>query len=208
MDPRLKERLIGAAVLIALAVWLIPLVLDGPAPVRETAPLTLDLPLGEEIPALRTRTIDLDDRRVDSPQPLPQTARNEVEAPSGSTVTTAALPEPVPERDEAPAAVSAEQARPRVAEAPTEQASSAAPVAAPRGDWVVQLGSFGERENAERLAKRVSTFGAEPEVSTTRAGGRVMYRVRVGPHASRDLAEAAASSLSAHGFIAQVVTID
>jgi DedD protein len=193
MDPRLKERLIGAAVLIALAVWLIPLVLDGPAPVRETAPLTLDLPLGEEIPALRTQTIDLDDRRVDSPQPLPQTA---------------ALPEPVPERDEAPAAVSAEQARPRVAEAPTEQASSAAPVAAPRGDWVVQLGSFGERENAERLAKRVSTFGAEPEVSTTRAGGRVMYRVRVGPHASRDLAEAAASSLSAHGFIAQVVTID
>gem|GEM_PF-2816643 len=33
-----------------------------------------------------------------------------------------------------------------------------------------------------------------------------MYRVRVGPHETRAAAEAAASALAAHGFVAQVVT--
>jgi DedD protein len=215
MDPQLKERLIGAAVLIALAVWLIPLVLDGPAPVRETSPLTLELPLGEETPALRTQTIDLDDPRVDSPQPAPltQTARNEAieSLPAGTPAAAPPErePEPEPAHDDTPAVEPPQLSRPSVAATPSVQASLSEPEpAAPSGDWMVQLGSFGERENAERVAKRVGTFGAAPEVSTTRSGGRVMYRVRVGPHDSRDLAEAAASSLSAHGFVAQVVTID
>ena len=40
MDQGLKERLVGAAVLVAIAVWLIPWVLDGPeAPVETTAQL-------------------------------------------------------------------------------------------------------------------------------------------------------------------------
>jgi cell division protein FtsN len=35
-----------------------------------------------------------------------------------------------------------------------------------------------------------------------------MYRVRVGPHDSRARADAAASALTAHGFVAQVVAAD
>ena len=85
------------------------------------------------------------------------------------------------------------------------------PVSAPRaaqGGWVVQLGSFSEEENARRLAQRVATFGYSPDISNHRASGRTMYRVRVGPHESRARADAAASALSAHGFVAQVVTAD
>jgi DedD protein len=76
------------------------------------------------------------------------------------------------------------------------------------GGWVVQLGSFGEEENARRLAQRIGTYGYKPEVSNHRAGGRVMYRVRLGAYASRAQADATASSLAAHGFVAQVVAAD
>ena len=73
---------------------------------------------------------------------------------------------------------------------------------------MVQLGSFGEEENARRLADRVTTFGFTPRVSTYTASGRPMFRVRVGPETSRERAAAVASSLSAHGFVAQVVSQD
>jgi DedD protein len=69
----------------------------------------------------------------------------------------------------------------------------------------VQIGSYAEEENARRQAARVSTYGFDARVSTYTAGGRAMQRVRVGPQASRDRAQAAASALSVHGFVAQVV---
>ena len=44
MDSRLKERLIGAAVLVALGVWLIPWLLDGSARPRDADMAALELP--------------------------------------------------------------------------------------------------------------------------------------------------------------------
>lgn len=266
MDPQLKERLIGAAVLVALAVWLIPWILDGPPPEAPAEPgEALALPALDEAPALRTQTIDLSARRgIDTAAPVVSppvavdvtAARREAEgrAPGEAVRDAAASAAPArakdaadgpartfgsahraPARDVAAPAASAAEASasaassqatqsdaPALNEATTRAAPtthSAAPAAPepsgeatePRmtaGDWAVQLGSFGERQNAERLARRVASFGADPEVTTTRAAGRTMYRVRVGPHATRAQAEAAASSLSAHGFVAQVVTVE
>jgi DedD protein len=98
-------------------------------------------------------------------------------------------------------------ARGTAADAPAREAAPAARTEAnATGDWAVQVGSFGDEDNARRLADRVTAFGHAPKISTYRAGGRVMYRVRVGPQATRAAAEAAASALAAHGFPAQVVT--
>jgi cell division septation protein DedD len=73
----------------------------------------------------------------------------------------------------------------------------------------VQLGSFGDDANAKKLAQRVNTVGYRPAVSPHKSsGGRVLYRVRVGPYEKRSEADATASSLSAHGFVAQVVAAD
>jgi DedD protein len=93
------------------------------------------------------------------------------------------------------------------ADAPPREAAPAARAEAnATGDWAVQLGSFGDEDNARRLADRVAALGHAPKISTYRAGGRVMYRVRVGPQATRAAAEAARSALAAHGVTAQVVT--
>ena|SRR5690606_17679576 len=258
MDQGLKERLIGAAVLAALAVWLVPWLLDGPdEPLLDDRPaLELPVPSGH-VGELRTEIIDLSPRRDASAAPSgggrtaePAPARP-AEGGDGAAAATArpaaaslreeaasapSAARAVPDADEGRAAQSTATEPPASTSAPARSATAAAPSgsassasvsspstssastssasAAPAaraetsesGGWAVQVGSFGQEENARRHADRVSMYGYSPKISTFRAGGRVMYRVRIGPHPTREAAEAAASALAAHGFVAQVVT--
>jgi DedD protein len=174
MDSRLKERLIGAAVLVALGVWLIPWLLDGGVRTPESAAPGLELPAEAEATPVRAQTIRLDQRAASTAAPA-----------QASTVA-----------DTPPATHVA--ASPEAQGAPPAESHAA-------GVWSVQLGSFGDAANAERLASRVDAFGHEAAVSDVKASGKVMHRVRLGPYATRGEAEAVKSSLSVHGFVAQVV---
>ena len=205
MEQRLKERLIGAAILVALAVWLIPWVLDGRAPPADDGgPVPLQLPAPKAKAPERTQTINL----AGPSQQSTVVAANEAGAPAGGDAS------PAPP-DQAATATggtapqkhhSAPQSTPSSASSSARQAPPAQSAAAPQ--WVVQLGSFGEQDNAQRLAKRVASVGFDANISTHRSDGQVLYRVRIGPKPSRNAAEAVASALSAHGFVAQVVTAD
>ena len=61
MDQGLKERLVGAAVLVAIAVWLIPWVLDGTEDGAEAPASALQLPAAEEPVPMRTQLLKLGD---------------------------------------------------------------------------------------------------------------------------------------------------
>lgn len=202
MDRSLKERLVGAAVLVAIGAWLIPWVLDGPERVAapESAALTLPSPDIENPPS-RTETIVLD--RRDSPVAL------EPQGPTASTDTPAPTPSAAPRPQSAPPSrerVEATEQPPSEPVAASPAAADAAPAAPAEGTrWYVQLGAFGDRANAERLAARVGTYGYQAHVSDFASSGRTVHRVRVGPEPSRARAEAIASALSAHSFVAQVV---
>lgn len=81
-------------------------------------------------------------------------------------------------------------------------ARGAAPTPAPSTlPWVVQVGSFAERERAERHADRVRAAGntvfLEPYMGLT--------RVKVGPYPSRAEAQSALSALEGAGFEGIVV---
>jgi cell division septation protein DedD len=65
------------------------------------------------------------------------------------------------------------------------------------GGYLVQLGSFGSRANAERLAKKVRAQGFAVSVSQGSPGH--LYRVRVGPAHDRAAAGELAQQLRAHG---------
>ncbi len=67
MDQGLKERLVGAAVLIAIAVWLVPWVLDGPETPLESGGSSLQLPAAEEPMPMRTQTLRLGDDAEQAP---------------------------------------------------------------------------------------------------------------------------------------------
>jgi DedD protein len=91
------------------------------------------------------------------------------------------------------------------AQPPGAHADSRQPAA---GSFVVQLGSFSSRDNAERLvrdmtAKGFNTFIAPP----IKTNGRELYRVRVGPTRDRASAEALAAQLKRMGQSGSIVPI-
>jgi len=214
MDQGLKERLVGAAVLVAIGVWLIPWVLDGPEAPLETNANSLQLPAAEEPMPMRTQTLRLGDdaepvaeqpAAVTPPQPEP-TATASVPAPSDAPETAdetpaATTPAPAPAVAATPPPT---QTPARAAPAESRTAAAATPkpaaTAAADGKWVVQLGVFSEEANARRIAQRSGTFGYKADVSSYRANGRTLYRVRVGSATTRGQADATASALRAHGL--------
>jgi DedD protein len=207
MDQGLKERLVGAAVLVAIAVWLVPWVLDGPEADVETPGGSLQLPAAEEPMPMRTQTLRLGETpepsaeikaapAVTSPEALADTRRTAADEPKAPEVESTAV-----------AAASTEASAPVEAPVPASTAAPVpktppkpAPAATATGDWLVQLGSFSEEANARRLAQQAGTYGHKAQVSSYKSGGRTLYRVRVGPQATRAAADAAASALRAHGI--------
>lgn len=82
-------------------------------------------------------------------------------------------------------------------------ASGAAPAASTSalagGSFYVQTGAFSTMENAERQRGAVRSYGAS-EVSQASAGGRDVWRVRVGPYTTADAASIVADRLKRSGY--------
>ena len=182
MERSLKERLVGAMVLVVLGVLLIPVFLDGgskPGRVQRT----LELPADTGI-EMQTRNIDLD-RRKPAASPAPSEVQPEARTP--------------------PPVVKKEQTTPAAAGTPGKLTVAATPKATVTGQWAVQLGSFGDRGNAERLAQSVNAQGYTAFVARFDEQGKALHRVRVGPASTRGQAESLAKRLAADGHTGQVV---
>ena len=230
MDRSLKERLIGATVLVGLAVWLIPWVLDGPLPDIDLEPA--QVPAAERSPPLRTQTIRLDSPEDPSVQagvadihgrpvtPGSQTAAETARAldterdpvtlilPASEGAASDAAPGTASAVVIAESAEGSSDASGDLAARVSDETSTEASSRHPGSGWLIQVGSFGDEENARRQADRVAALGYTAKLYTHSSGGRVMYRVRVGPELSREGADDIALSLTAHGFVAQVVSSD
>jgi DedD protein len=212
MDPRAKQRLTGAIILVALFVLLVPELLTGPKSVNR--------PATPEEEGLRRYTIDLS-----APTPgnapaqpdvaLPPVAGNPDEraVPGEPAVPEAATPEEpaTPDIAAAPAPAPATAAPPAAAPVPAPAAPRPAPTrqeAPPaKGSFVVQLGSFGSRDNAERLVRDMTAKGFATFIAPITTNGRELYRVRVGPTRDRASAEALASQLKRAGQSGSIVPI-
>jgi DedD protein len=212
MDESLKARLIGAAVLVAVAVLLIPELLSG----RKTAePQPAD---SAEARGSRTFTIELNggNAAVDPQPPVAEApARASVavaEQPAAEPPAAAPAesgPELAPEREpvaprEPPAVAKASPAAP--VQPPAETATAPAPVT--RGGWAVQVGAFGSAAAAQRLVQDLQGAGYRAYVSPVTRSGKTLHRVRVGPEAGRDDANRLAGRLKGRGLPTAVVAND
>ncbi|HEU4591252.1 MAG TPA: SPOR domain-containing protein [Steroidobacteraceae bacterium] len=220
MESRAKQRLTGAIIVVALFVLLVPELLTGP---RDAHP-----PETAADDGLRRYTIDLDARDaggqsatsagpeapvnlppVMSPEPAPSVTTN-----PGATSNGVTTP---PESADTPAASPAGSApAPAVRAAPAEGsagnavAQTAPPrptAAAANGKYVVQLGSFGSRDNAERLVRDMTAKGFSAFIAPITTNGRELYRVRVGPTRDRASAEALAAQLKRVGQSGSIVPL-
>jgi DedD protein len=215
MDSRAKQRLTGAVILVALFVLLVPELLTGPRG-TDTAGTA-----AEE--GMRRYTIDLNSANPAVPPPdsqpvepavaLPQPASQEPLAQPGEAAlpaTVAPAPATTPPAAAAtpPAVVSAPAPAPVQAPAPRAEAPKPAPATRVEpGSFVVQLGSFAGRDNADRLVRDMTAKGFAAFVAPIKSGGRELYRVRVGPTRDRAQAEALAAQLRRVGQTGSIVPI-
>lgn len=207
MDESLKARLIGAAVLVAVAVLLIPELLSG----RKTAePQSAD---SAEARGTRTFTIELNGgSAAGDPQP-PPVAEAPAPAPVAAVERPAAEPrvaapaEPVPEPDVPREPPAVAKAPPAIAVKPPVE-TAPAPAAVTHGGWAVQVGAFGSAAAAQRLVKDLQGAGYRAFVSPVTRSGKTLYRVRVGPEAGRDDANRLAERLKGRGLPTAVVAND
>jgi DedD protein len=219
---KVKERLTGAIILVALIVLLVPELLTGPV---RTTTRAAAVASSAEGPPLLSYTIKLgDDARARSAapaasgpaQPAPLTASAAAD-PAGTAAPPAPAGATTPVEPAAPAAVAPAAVAPAaVAPAAVAPAAATAPpaagpggksaAAAPGAGWVVQLGSFASHANAEQLARKVHAQGFTVSVSQG-SRGRRLYRVRVGPVADRPAAMQLAQRLRASGHSGAVVPL-
>jgi DedD protein len=193
MDRALKERIIGAAVLVVFVVLVVPVFLDGPPQSGEI--VSERVPLPGQAAEDETRTVVLN-RDRDEPVPVPapvtqaQTERQQPAQPK---------PEPEPEARDEPEP----EPDPVPAKPATQQPAAAGKSST--GMWAVQLGSFGNQQNAERLAADLRKQGFAAFLSQLSTGSGELHRVRIGPQKDRESAEAMAERLAKAGHKGQVV---
>jgi DedD protein len=212
MDRALKERIIGATILVLFVVLVVPVFLDGPENDNEVISQTVPLPgqSGNE-----NQTIVL---HRDREHPVP-TANASKPPEDGANASVSLEPaKPVPANPK-PAASEPQRAEPVVQQEPApqvtkvpvvvaEKSSSEEPsaeVASETGMWAVQLGSFGNQENADKLAADLRKQNFTAFLSKLSTGNGDLHRVRIGPQKDRESAEKVAEQLAKAGHKGQVV---
>jgi DedD protein len=210
MDRRVKERLIGASILVALVVLVVPELLSGPEPNAAPAPT---LPAAAPEP-VRNVTVDLTTSKAPSnadlePAAATGTASAASAAPAASSNSSAnASAAEIPAaRSPAPSSTAPTKpmTRPAAAHAAPVESAAPSPTSNAHGSWSVQLGSFASRVNAENLTRQVKGQGFSVFVLPGGSGSSVRYRVRVGPMTDRESAERMAAKLKSLGHVGSLV---
>lgn len=190
MEKALKERIVGAIVLVAVAVLVVPVFLDGPPSEGEIISERVPLP-GQSEQKLQTVVLDRD---RDEPVPAQASSSARQSARSVAAATTPA-PQPLAQQDEPEVQPEPERATAK----PIQSAGSTT------GMWAVQLGSFANQENAEKLAADLRKQGFAAFLSQLSTASGQLHRVRIGPQKDREAAEAMAVRLQKAGHKGQVL---
>lgn len=218
MDKLLKQRLIGASILIALAVIFIPMLFDAPDDDIDERPIRIDIPdPPTDRPPVRRMPLDPEATRT-SPESAVRNAgeaarRTASERSSGEIMAEIEADRPAdpplervqgPDRDESspdPVAEASEDpvAEPAASEAVDEPSPSVSSAAQSRaaaesvadGEWILQVASFGVEENATDLVEQLTRLGHVSSISRLVRGESTLHRVVTGPYATQRDAERA-----------------
>lgn len=189
VDKGLMQRIVGALVLVALAVIFVPMLFNREDPADQFEVEAPAMPATPAAPEVAVQPVEV-------PEPAPEPSEEyeiieerevaEVQAPTEPIREAPALAEPaepaapVAQTPPPAAAPAAPAAAPAPAPAPTEQPRLDAnnlPVS-----WSVQLASLSSRENAEKLQQKLRSQGYNAYIRSVDG----MNRVFVGPLLERN----------------------
>jgi DedD protein len=205
MDRRLKERLVGATILVVLIVLIVPELLSGPKPAAR-APAAV---AGGPVEPVRNVTVDLATSKATPAEELASAAASSSTPAAPPSVTTLKAQQPTQPTQFAQPAQPAQPALEKESLPPN------VPTLTPKPDtvsaegshhsWAVQIGSFASRANAEKQMRRLKAHDSTVYVSSSGKGPSSRYRVRIGPFADRAAAEKAMVRLRKEGQSASLV---
>ncbi len=222
MDRQLKERLVGAAVLIAVAIIMVPEMFSGSGSNRDTtdhAAVTTQTGSENSSESGQTKTYRIELQHHDavtmssesSAQVLPMMpdTRNEAAASSSASVVHSVVAAGVASNSSSSPLINNVQtsSKPVVASVNSKAAkpsnvSNSVPVSAAVGAstgmpdaWAVQLGSFSAESAAKQIVTDAKSRGFNAYLGSVKVSGKTFYRVRVGSFPNRDAATAALSKL-------------
>jgi DedD protein len=177
VEESLKKRLIGATVLVSLVVIFVPMLLEQEPVVSPTIDET-NIPVPPER-EFSSRILPLETETLDS---LPE--ETPTQAPEASA------PPEQPEVSKPEPETAAEAASP-----PAQSAEESAQLRVGLSAWVIQAGSFSNRNNADKVVQDLQGKKFPAFVEKTDLKGQTLYRVLIGPEVDRKRAEAMAEKL-------------
>ena len=185
LDKVVKQRMVGALVLVALAVIFLPMLFTREDELRQ---VQVEAPAAPAVPALPQ--VQVEPVAVPEPQVIPEETL--AAQPSAPSTPIAPAPAPVVEPAPAPAAAPAQPAAPAPASKPVATPPKAVATAPAKVDgnglpvsWSVQLASLSNRANAENLQKTLRSQGYNAYIRAAEGTNRVF----VGPLIERAEAE-------------------
>lgn len=206
MDIALKQRLVGASVLIALAVVVLPMMLGGRPEDGATETQKIELPPQPDELDFQTRRYPLGEGAT----PRPQDEAPRPEAPDPGPVAhvevqprqfedalqTAEGPTEPAEADIGDPDAAGDAVKPeRSPETDAQPMAEPVDPAADGSRYVVQVASFGSLDNATRLAETLRRYGYGVLSDTVSSDVGTMHRVRVGPFDTEAEANRAVTTL-------------
>lgn len=198
MDDGLKQRVVGAVIVIALAVIFIPKVLHGP--VLQSEPLGTVIP-----PTPSIADINVNPEYGINAQQIQQQVesvrkRQRADAVEDQQNAVDSAENEAPRLGETNSSAES-QIEPEPALSPAPSPASGAPAAdvakskSPAGAWTIQLASFSEKNNAVALRDKIRKEGKRAYIERHRMSGEFVYRVFVGPDIRRQDAQNTATEL-------------
>lgn len=185
MDQNIKQRLVGIAVIFALAVIFLPMILDGSGVEKKTLIVEIpDQPVIEARTDFNEKIIELQAKVDDMPDLAPRFVDESTDDTENRIKRDIEKkPEPTP---------------PKVEAALPKSVKSEAKSPAGGDSWVLQVGSFKDKEKAlsQRDLLRKSNIAAV-FIEQFNNNSQASYRVRLGPFLNRDQSKVAQNKIKA-----------
>jgi len=202
VDKLLKQRIVGAIVLISLAVIFIPMLLSGKSKLLSNQ-LRSNIPPKPSYEIKRPEMTQF--KQLEQPsfsRPEPEVVKNLPLLDANKSLSESKKPAISPSIKVSkvpPIDVSKEK---QLEQSNTKtQSRGTDPVLSPKTaqtsqqhvhlatSWIVQVGSFSQKKNATKLRDKIQKSGISTFVSEAQSNKGKVYRVRVGPELERSLAD-------------------
>lgn len=176
-DFNLKHRIVGAVIVVSLAVIVLPMILSD-EPGQPAASRVSDI---SEIPQPETKVL-----RLPTTSLAEQAITDTQVTTTTTTVETGSTKKPEKAAATITKATQIEQTEPKKSTGETSPASEG---------WVIQVGTFANDDNARRLRDKLKKHGFLVKLVNVKLKGEKAVRVRVGPYRQKRVAEKAQTQI-------------